>query len=388
MVSELALPLTAILILHASTLQVGLLAAVQTAAFLLVGLPAGAWVDRWRTRQVLIVADLVRFVALGSVPLAAALGHLTMFQLYVVSLGAGVSTVFFDVGFQSYLPELVDRSDLVEGNAKLQASESIAQIGGPTVGGFLIQLVTAPYAILIDAASFVWSAAWVRRIETPAARPVRAAGSNLRREIAEGLHFVLRHRSLRAIVASTAAMNFFHMIGSAVYVLLLARTLHLSPGIIGLIGAVASFGALGASLFARRLAEWIGAGTTMWLAVLLTAPPSFVIPFVHRDWTLLLLTLSQGVYAAAVVTYNITQVSVRQALCPPALLGRMNATIRFVVYGSLPIGAVIGSVLGAWLGLRPTLLISAIGISGAFLPVLLSPVRRMREVSPPEAASA
>jgi MFS family permease len=379
MVSELALPLTAILVVHASTLQVGLLAALQTSAFLLVGLPAGAWLDRMPKRRVLVVADLLRAAALGSVPLAAALGRLGMPQLYAVALGAGVCTVFFDVGFQSILPELIDRSRLVEGNAQLQASESIAQIGGPTVGGLLVQALTAPYAVLVDAVSFLWSAAWIGRIDV-APRPERQPRRSLRQEIGTGLRYVFGSRLLRAIVASTAALNLFHMIGSAVYVLLLARTLRLAPAIIGLIGAVASLGALAASLFARRLADALGAGRTVWLALLMTAPPSFAIPFVHRDWTLLLLTASQGVYAAAVVTYNITQVSLRQALCPPELLGRMNATIRFAIWGSLPVGAAIGAVLGAWIGLRPTLLVSAIGVSFAFVPVYLSPLRRMQRL--------
>jgi MFS family permease len=169
MVSELALPLTAILVVHASTLQVGLLTAVESVAFLLVGLPAGAWVDRMRTRQVLIVTDALRAVALASIPVAAVFDALTMAQLYIVALGTGVCTVFFDVGFQSYLPQLVDRSDLVDGNAKLQISESIAQIAGPSLGGLLVQALTAPYAVLVDAVSFVVSALWVGRIDGPVA---------------------------------------------------------------------------------------------------------------------------------------------------------------------------------------------------------------------------
>lgn len=383
-VSQLALPLAAILVVHASTLAVGLLVAAENAAFLLIGLPSGALVDRVRTRPVLIGTDLARAVALGSVPLAAAFGVLGMAQLYAVSLFAGVCTVFFDVGSQTYLPELVDRPRLVEGNAKLQASESLAQIAGPTVGGFLIQLITAPYAILLDALSYVWSAAWLGRIQTPSVRPQQSrADRNLGREIVDGVRFVLGDRTLRSIVLCTATLNLFHMIGSAVYVLLLARTLHLSPGAIGLVGAVAAFGALGASLFAQRLSQLLGPGPTICLAAFMAGPPSFVLPFVHRDWTLLLLTVAQGVFAASVVTYNITQVSLRQALCPPALLGRMNATVRFVVWGVLPIGAAIGSVLGSWIGLRPALFISAVGVSLAFLTVVFSPVRTAGQPAQP-----
>jgi MFS family permease len=380
MVSELALPLTAILVVHASTLQVGLLTAVESIAFLLVGLPAGAWVDRMRTRQVLIVTDVLRAIALASIPLAAWFDVLTMAQLYVVALGTGVCTVFFDIGFQSYLPQLVDRSDLVDGNAKLQVSESIAQIAGPSLGGLLVQALTAPYAVLVDAVSFVFSALWVGRIDARSPKPRREPERSLVREIGAGVRFVFGNRILRAIVTSTAIINLFHPIGFAVYVLLLARTLHLSPMLIGLITAVASVGALLAAMSASRLAARFGPGRTMVVALLLCGPASFVIPFVERNWSLLLLTVSQGLYAACVVTYNITQVSLRQAVCPPNLLGRMNATVRFVVWGLIPIGAAIGAVLGTWLGLRPTLLISAIGVSFGFLPVLLSPARKVRGV--------
>ncbi|HEX2308898.1 MAG TPA: MFS transporter [Jatrophihabitantaceae bacterium] len=380
MVSELALPLTAILVVHASTLQVGLLTAVESVAFLLVGLPAGAWVDRMRTRQVLIVTDALRAVALASIPVAAVFDVLTMAQLYVVALGTGVCTVFFDVGFQSYLPQLVERRDLVDGNAKLQISESIAQIAGPSLGGLLVQALTAPYAVLVDAVSFVFSAAWVGRIEARSPKPRREPERSLVREIGAGVRFVFGHRLLRPILTSTAVINLFHPIGFAVYVLLLARTLHLSPALIGLIAAVASVGALLAAMSASRLAARFGPGRTIVVSLMLCGPASFVIPFVEQDWTLLLLTASQGLYAACVVTYNITQVSLRQALCPPNLLGRMNATVRFVVWGLIPIGAAIGAVLGSWLGLRPTLVISAIGVSFGFLPVLLSPVRKVRDV--------
>jgi MFS family permease len=170
-ISLLALPLVAILVVHATTFEVGLLTALESAAFLVVGLPAGAWVDRMRYRRVLIVNDVVRAIALGSIPAAQLVGVLSIEQLYVVALLSGISTVFFDVAYQSYLPQLVDRELLVEGNAKLQGSESVSQIAGPSLGGVLIQVLTAPYAVLVDALSFVWSAAWVTAIS---ARPPRA----------------------------------------------------------------------------------------------------------------------------------------------------------------------------------------------------------------------
>jgi MFS family permease len=380
MVSQLALPLVAILVVHASTFEVGLLTAFETVAFLLVGLPAGAWVDRMRFRTVLIVNDLIRAVALGSIPLAQAIGALTIGQLYVVALLTGVSTVFFDVAYQSYLPELVDRSALVDGNAKLQASESVSQIAGPSVGGLLIQAITAPYAVLVDAASFLWSAAWVSAIKARPAKPQRKPDRHLGREIKEGLSFVIGNPMLRAIAMCTGSSNLFNAVYFAVFYVLLARDLDVSPGLIGLIMSTSAIGGLVGSLLAARIAARLGQGPTIWISILVAAPTSFVAPFIHRDWTLLLLAVAQILFWGTVVVYNITQVSFRQGLCPPELLGRMNATMRFLVWGTMPLGGLLGGVLGSTIGVRPTLLVAAIGSVLPVLPVFFSPLRRLREL--------
>jgi MFS family permease len=380
MISQLALPLVAILVVHASTFEVGLLTTFETVAFLLVGLPAGAWVDRMRFRSVLILNDVIRALAIGSIPLVDAFGALTIEQLYLVALIAGVSTVFFDVAYQSYLPELIDRASLVEGNAKLQASESLSQVAGPSVGGLLIQALTAPYAVAVDAVSFLWSASWVAAIKVRPPRPERKPDRHLGREIAEGLRFVVHNRMLRAIAMCTGSSNLFSSIMLAVYYVFLARELHLSPGVIGLLSSVAAIGGVVGSLLARRIADRIGQGPTTWISVLCGGPTLFVVPFVHRDWTLALLALGQLVWWTSAVVYNITQVSFRQGLCPPALLGRMNATMRFLVWGTMPLGGLIGGALGSWLGVRDTILIAAIGGSLVWLPPFLSPLRTMREL--------
>jgi MFS family permease len=387
MISQLALPLIAILVVHATTFEVGLLTTFEMLAFLLVGLPAGAWVDRMRYRWVLIVNDLIRAAALGSIPLAYAIGHLTIGQLYVVALVTGVSTVFFDVAYQSYLPQLVDRSELVDGNAKLQASESVSQIAGPGVGGLLIQALSAPGAVLIDALSFVWSAAWVGAISARPPRPERKADRSLRREIGEGLKFVLGSRLLRSIAMCTGTSNLFSNVSFAVYYILLARQLHLSAGVIGLFTSVAAVGGLLGSLVAARVAARFGQGPTIWKSVAVGLPAAFVVPFVHRDWTLGLLAISQLLWWGTVVVYNITQVSFRQGLCPPELLGRMNATMRFLVWGTIPLGAFLGGVLGATIGIRHTLLVAAIGGCISVLPVFFSPLRHMRELPSYQAAT-
>jgi MFS family permease len=380
MVSQLALPLVAILVVHATTLEVGLLEAFQTAPFLLVGLPAGAWVERMRFRSVLIVNDLLRAAALGSIPLAKLLGVLTIGQMFGVALVTGVGTVFFDVAYQSYLPQLVGREQLVAGNSRLQASESVSQIAGPSAAGLLIQALTAPYAVLADALSFLWSAGWVTAIQARPPRPARKPDRHLGREIREGLRFVLGSPLLRAIAMCTGSSNLFSGITNAVFYVLLARQLHIAPGIIGLITSAAAVGGLAGALGATRFAARFGQGPAIWISMVASAPFLFVAPFVQRDWTLGLLAVAEVGFGAGVVLYNITQVSFRQGLCPPELLGRMNATMRFLVWGTLPLGGVIGGALGTLIGVRATLLVAAIGGALAFLPVFLSPLRGLREL--------
>jgi MFS family permease len=379
-VSMLALPLVAVLALKASSFEVGVLAACETLAFLLVGLPAGAWVDRLRRRQVLIAGDLGRAVLLGSVPLAWWTGHLTMAQLYVVALLTGVCTVFFDVSYQSYLPHLVGRDNLVEGNAKLEVVRATNQIAGPTAAGLLIQWLTAPYAVAVDAVSYLGSALFVTRIRKREEKPVRAPDARLGREIMEGLRFVLGNRMLRAIAACTGSSNFFSGIGGAMEVVLLARVLHLSPGLIGLVFSVGSIGGLIAAFTATPIARRLGQGPTIWIIPAITAPASLLWPITQRGWLLWATAVGFGIWSFGAVVYNITQVSFRQGLCPERLLGRMNASIRFLVWGTLPLGSFIGGVLGQTLGVRQALWVGAIGGMFAFIPVFLSPLRGMREL--------
>src|SRR5918993_2545102 len=381
-VSLIALPLLAIQVLDASPFEVGLLTAFETAAFLLVGLPAGAWVDRVRRRNVLIVADIGRALLLGSLPLAWYLDVLTLPQLYAVALLTGVLTVFFDVAYQSYLPSLVGRDYLVEGNAKLEASRAVAQIAGPSVGGALVQWLTAPYAIVVDALSYLWSAVFLGAISTREERPERAPDRHLVREIREGLSFVLRHRLLRAITATTSTSNLFSTILNTAFIIVLAdqAELNLTAGIIGVVFTIGSVGGLLGAVVAERVARRVGQGPTIWLSILVSAPFALVIPLAQQGWLLWLVAFCWAVIGFFVVIYNITQVSFRQGLCPERLLGRMNATIRFLVWGTMPLGGLIGGVLGSTIGVRPTMWVGAIGMSLAFLPAFLSPLRTMREL--------
>jgi len=377
-VTVIALPLVAIVALDASPFQVGLLVTCEFLAFLLIGLPAGAWVDRLRRRNVLITGDIGRAVALGSIPLAWWAGVLTIWQLYLVALLTGIFTVFFDVAYQSYLPHLVGRDNLVEGNAKLEAVRGVNQIGGPTVAGLLIQALTAPVAVAIDAVSFLGSAVFVGLIRKREPAPERQPDAHLRREIMEGLRFVVRNKLLLAIAMTTGTSNFFAQVYYTMMIILLADILRLPAGVIGVVFSVSALGALAGALSATKVARVFGQGPTIWLSLAVTAPFGLLIAAAQRGWLLWAAAVAMAVSWAGSVIYNITQVSFRQGLTPERLLGRMNATMRFLVWGTIPVGAFVGGVLGEWIGVRPALWLGAIAMCFSFLPAFLSPLRRMR----------
>jgi MFS family permease len=389
-VTQLAIPLVAIIALDATPFEVGALAAVAMAPFLLVGLPAGAWVDRMRRRVVLIVGDLARAALLATVPLAWWADLLTIWQLYAVAFLTGVFTVFFDVAYQSYLPHLVGRDNLVEGNAKLESVRALAQLGGPALAGQLIRLLTAPVALLVDAIAMAGSALFVTQIRKREERPARRPDAHLVREIREGLGFVLGHRLLRAIVACTGSFNLCFAAYGAMLILFLERVLGLDAGGIGLVFTLSGAGGLLGAFAARRVADRVGQGPALWLSAAVAAPPALLMPLLAEPgWRLWVAAAAGSVVSAGVVVYNVTQVSFRQGLTPDHLLGRMNATVRFLVWGTMPLGAILGGVLGELVGVRAALLISAAAGCLAFLPVFLSPLRTMRAMptqpTPPSA---
>ncbi|HEY3753206.1 MAG TPA: MFS transporter [Pseudonocardiaceae bacterium] len=390
-ITNTAAPLLAALVLAATPFEMGVLNAADTAAFLLVGLPAGAWVDRMRRRPLMLAADLGRAVLLASIPVTWWFGVLTLTQSILIGLVVGVLTVFFDVAYQSYLPSLVTREKLTEGNSKLQASQSVAQVSGPAIGGWLTQLAGAANAMGVNALGFLWSATCLWRIRTAETPVVRSPDRNLRREIAEGLRFVFGNRSLVAIVSCTGSSNFFSSMIGAVGVLLLTRNLGASPGIVGLLLAGGGLGGVLGALLSNRISTWLGQGRTIWVSIAVTSPFGLLIPLVGHGWLLSLYGLGWLVYSFGAVVYNIAQVSFRQAICPDRLLGRMNASVRFMVWGTIPLGALVGGVLGTLIGIRPTMWVGAVGMMFAALPLLFSPLRKLRDlptgVEEPEAAN-
>jgi MFS family permease len=380
-VTLLALPLVAILVLEASTFEVAVLGAMDFLPFLLFALPAGVWVDRLPRRPILVLADLGRALALLTVPIAAFSDALTIWQLYAVGFTAGTLTVFFDVAYQSYLPALVEREHLVDGNAKLEVSRSAAQIGGPGIAGVLVHVLTAPYALLVDAVSFIWSALLVFRIHTSEPRPERSAESSMRREIAEGLRYILRDPRWRPISAYIASSNFFFNVAYSIFLVYAARELELSPLAIGIMLGLGGFGWLIGALVASRVSGRLGPGPTTVVAAIASGPPLLLIPLAPQSFPIPFIVLAEVLSGVAIVLFNINAISLMQALTPPRLLGRMNASRRFVVWGTLPLGALVGGALGTAIGLRPTLVVGAIGASFCFIPMLFSPLRGIRELA-------
>jgi MFS family permease len=365
----------------------GVLGAVEFAPFLLFGLVAGVWVDRQPRRRTLIAADLGRALLLGLIPLAALFGVLRIELLYAVGFLTGILTVFFDVAYQSYLPILVERSQLVEGNARLEVSRSVAQVVGPGLGGTLVQLVSAPVAIAVDALSFLASAGFLAGIGAGEPPPRQGASGGVWADIRAGLAVVLGNPLLRAIAGCTATSNLFSQVCTAVYVLYLTRELGVTPSLLGLVFAVGSSGALVGALLASRIARSIGLGPTIVGTALLFPLGGLMTVAAGGPPLAVAATLIAAQVAATFCSpvYNVNQVSLRQAITPDRLQGRMNATMRFVVWGTIPIGSLLGGLLGDAIGLRPTLLVGALGSALAFPWVLLSPVRALREQpTPPE----
>lgn len=378
-VTLLALPLVAIRILHAGPLELGVLAACETAPFLLVGLPAGVWVDRWPRQPILVVADIGRAAALAAVPVAYALDLLVVWHLYVIAAVTGALTVFFDVAYQSYLPALVPRTRLVEGNARLELSRSMSQVAGPGVGGILVELLRAPYAIAADSCSFAVSALFLARIRTPEpAASATLAQETMRRSIATGLRYVLRHPLLCRIAACTALFNLFSATGMAVFLLYAVGRLDITPAVIGVVFSVGSVGFVVGAALTERLGRRLGVGPTMVLAAAVSGAGFLLVPLAPVDTAVPFFIVAMLLESVGVAVYNVIQVSLRQTVTPQRMQGRMNATMRFVVWGVMPLGSILGGLLGRAFGLRAALWISGVGGTVSVLPLLARNVLGLR----------
>ena len=379
--STLAIPVTAVELLGARELEMGLLGTAENLAFLLIALPAGVWVDRWRKQRVLVTADLLRALALVTIPLAWWLDVLTFGQLLLVTLVIGTATVFFDVAYQSYLPEIVEPDDIGRGNAQLQAVQSVAMIGGPALGGVLVRVVGGPWTSALNAVGFLGSALFVRRIRRVFEPPPREDRRPLHVEVREGLGFVLRHPLLWRITACTAISNLFSAATGALLVLFALRELGLTEAELGLAMGVGAAGGLLGALATPALTRRLGEGRIIPFSALVMVPAGLPVPLAGTVLDPLpAIVVSSLLLTFSVVVYNVTQVSFRQRLCPRPLLGRMNASIRFLVWGVMPIGAFAGGLLGEGLGVRAVFWIALVGQALAAAPVVLSPLRRMGDL--------
>ena len=379
-ISQLALPLVAVISLKSSAFRVSLLGAVEMLPFLLVALPAGAWIDRIARRPVLVGADAGRALALGSLPLAAAVAHVTYVQLVVVGFVAGTLTVCFDVAYQSYLPFLVDRGHLVDANAKLELSNSGSQIAGPGLAGLLVQWITAPYAVAADAVSFIWSALFIGRIRTREQVEEPAEGRNLGREIVEGLRYLLTDARWRAMATFVAGFNLGTGITGPLILVFAVRKLGLSAGELGLVFMLGNVGWLVGALVARRAATAFKLGPTLFASALLGGVPFFVIPLATPHLAIPLLSVAEAVAVLAIVVFNINGVSLYQTHVPPRMLGRMNASRRWIVWGIIPLGNVLGGALAAAIGLRTTLFVGAAISTVAAAALLSKPILSLATV--------
>jgi MFS family permease len=382
-ITMVGLPFMAAQMLRASPLQMGFLSGVGAAAILLFGLFAGAWADRVRRRPILIWTDLGRAAVVGTIPLTAAFGRLTMSHLYVVAAASAILTVFFDVSYRTYLPSLIGAGDLLEGNSKLSLSESVAGVVGPGLTGVLIAAITAPIAILFDALSFVCSAVSVWLIREPEPRPEPSAAPHIGREIVEGLRASWREPILRTLLLRAATAAIFLGFGSSLYILFALRELRIGAALLGAVIAVGGCSGVFGALAAERLVWRFGFGWTLIGAALLPGIAALLPPLVHGPvaWCAAILAVGQlGDMAWSI--YEINEVTLRQAIAPTHVLGRVNSAAHLTFRGVLPVGALVGGALGGAIGLRNAMFVGAGGFLLSTLWLIFSPIRSLRELPP------
>ena len=376
-----AMPLVAVLVLNASTFTVGLLQASTWLPWLLFGLPAGAWIDRLAKRPVMLICDAASFVLFASVTPAAWMGLLTTAHLVIVALLAGVASVFFSTAYQPYLPSLLPQKDLPEANAKLQGSESAAEVVGPGLGGLIAQLLGAAAGLLGDALTFAISAFCLTRVRStePPRAPQPEQRRSLRTEIGEGLRFIIRDPYLRVMTLYAGAGNFSEAIMQAVLVVFLVRTVGLSPGVTGGLIAAMSLGGVIGAMLSPRIARRFGTARGMLLCEVLTVPFVLLVPFTSPGRGLAFFLVGGVVPLTGIIASNIITASFRQTYVPAQLLGRTTATARLVSYGSVPLGALTGAILGEALGPRPTIWISAIATTLSVCVLFIGPLRQRHD---------
>jgi len=383
-VSIIALPIVAVSFLNATSVQTGILTACSYAAFLALGLPAGIWVDRYDKRKLMIISDIGRAAVLALVPLLFSMSMLNIQCLYIVALINGVFNLIFDVSHQSYLPELVDENYLVEGNTKLASTYAGSQIVGPSLGGLLTHLFYAPFVIFFDSVSYIVSALLLSRITTPIEKKVKKEDvqSNTIKEIKGSLEFVFRNPLLSRVVTSISFGNFFDMFGmvQAILPIFILNHLGLSPLKYGAILAFSNTGALLGSILNTRIVNKFGFGKTILIGASIGALPLLMFQFVDTNNAFFLLSISLFTAGFGVTLFNVNQLSLRQKITPIHMMGRMNATVRFIIWGTIPLGAMFGGWMGKSAGFKNTFLVAAIGAILSVLPLCFTDLLKIRSI--------
>ena len=381
-ITYLALPLAAALLLNATPVEMGVLSALVLLPYLVLSLPIGVWVDRVHRRPILIWSCVAMGLAFALVPLAAVTGQLSMGVLYLVALVSGAGGLLFDVAAQSYVPTLIQRRQLVEGNSKLELSRSAAQVVGPGLGGALVALLSAPIAILVDSVALFATAVSVARIRRPEPPPHAGRRPGIGQEMREGMRLVVGNPILRGIVGTMATYFFFDAMLMSVFILFASRSLGLSAGEIGLVVAVGNLGFVAGALLAAPIAGRFGIGRTLIGAMVTSCLFGLLVPLAAPAFAFPLLVVARLGTSFGMPVYMVNQISLRQSITPDRLLGRLTGTIKFLAVGVAPLGAVIGGVLGSAVGVQTAIAVAAVGALTSVLWLVFSPVRNLR-VPPP-----
>jgi MFS family permease len=375
-ISGIAIPLAAVLVLHATSPEMGILTALEWLPSLLFGLHAGALADRLgRRRATMIAADLGRFALLATVPACYLLGVLALGQLLVVTFLAGTLSVLFSVSDGALFQSLLRSDQYVEGNSLIYSSRALSFVGGPSIGGVLVQALSAPIAVLADALSFLGSAFFLARTRTQEPPPSAEKGSVL-----AGARFIRSSPVVRSSLQAVAVINFFNLMFMAVYLLYVVRQLHIRPGEIGLVLGAAAVGGVAGAALTKRICGAIGVGWAYTLGCMLFAAPVALVPLASGPRPLILAMLFTAEFASGfgVMVLDISIGSIFAVVIPPELRARVAGAFQAINYGTRPVGALVGGFLGATIGLRPTLWITVIGGSLAGLLLLPGPIPRFR----------
>jgi MFS family permease len=380
-VTTVVLPLIALLNLSASPFQIGLLAAAVWLPWLIVGLPAGAWVDRLPRRPIMIACHAASAVLFASVSIAWWLGAMTYGYLLAVALLTGTATVFFQTAYHTYLPTILSKQDLIEGNAKIQGAEAATLVAGPGLGGLLVTVFGAAVGLFVDALTFIFCLVCILLIRArEPARTRQVHQESLRRQIAIGLRFVARDPYLRPIITYGTLLNLGLTGYTTIQIVFLVQSVGVNASVVGGLVAVAGLGGIAGSMIARPLGQRFGTARSVLVCQLVTGPFVLLTPLTTPGAGLLLFCVGGFVVIAGVVACNVVLGSFRQTYCPPQLLGRVVATTMFVLHSTIPLGALLAGLLGNIVGPRTTMWIMAALIAPCGLVLLLSPMRRERDL--------